>query len=215
MSIDRDQERLDRGTAGAGISPPPTLSETRTAAAVLTQDAGFVRYLARDLHDRTDLIHQHSHSVEWADRTRRRSRSAMSETLRALAELGFSWRDLARLVGVSVPAIQKWRRGEGTTGTNRQRVASLLAACDLVTEQYEIQEVASWFEMPVTPEVAVTPIDLWSGGRPDLVIELASGHTEVEQILSSWDPSWRERYSSDFEEFRSDDGHLSLGIRED
>lgn len=121
---------------------------------------------------------------------------------------------MARLVGVSVPAAQKWRRGERMTVENRHKVASLLAGCDLVSEHYGIQEVASWFEMPLQHGVPVSSVDLWAGGRPDLVFDYASGHTDGDQILTAWDPEWRDRYRSDFEGFRAGDGQLSIRPKE-
>src|SRR5262249_17751436 len=150
------------------------------------------------LHQATGELHQRSHYLEWTNRTTVRGRSSMHELLAELADLGFGWRDLARLIGVSVPAVQKWRRGDGGRGENRRKVASLLAACDLVTDHYGVQEVASWFEMPLLSGAPVTPIDLWAGGRSDLVFDYASGHSDSEQVLTSWDPRWRERYRSDF-----------------
>jgi hypothetical protein len=181
---------------------------------VLTEDIGHIRQQARDLHEATDELHQRSHYAEWNARTSQRGRSSAHDLLNELAELGFAWRDIARLVGVSVPAIQKWRRGEGTTGENRHKVASLLAACDLVAEHYGIQEVASWFEMPLLLGIPVAPVDLWAEDRPDLVFDYASGHTDSEQILTAWDPRWRDRYGSDFEVFRAGDGQLSIRPKE-
>lgn len=214
MLTDRAQELLKPGTAGTEIKSPPWLSETRTVAKVITEDIGVIRQQARHLHEASGELHQRSHYHEWTARTTQRGRSSTQELLEELADLGFAWRDVARLLGVSVPAIQKWRRGEGTTGENRHKVASLLAACDLVAEHNGIQEVASWFEMPLSFAAPVTPIDLWAGGRPDLVFDYASGHTDSEQILASWDPHWRERYRSDFEVFRAGDGQLSIRPKE-
>jgi len=134
----------------------------------------------------------------------------MTEMLVELAELGFAWRDIARLIGVSVPAVQKWRRGERAAGESRRRAASLLAICDLIAEHYEVREIASWFEMPLVGEVPTTPIDLYVGERADLVFDYASGHADPEQILTDFDPQWRERYRSDFEVFRATDGELSI-----
>lgn len=215
MPTDRIQEELlDPGTAGAGIKPPPPISKTRTVVKVLTEDIGWIRRQARDLHEATHELHQRSHYVEWHALTSQRGRSSTRDMLDELADVGFAWRDVARLVGVSVPAVQKWRRGEGTTGENRHKVASLLAACDLVSEHYGIQEVASWFEMPLQLGVPVSPVDLWAGGRPDLVFDHASGHTDADQILTAWDPEWRDRYRSDFEVFRAGDGQLSIRPKE-
>jgi hypothetical protein len=214
VSTDRLQELVEPATAATDINPPPSLTETRTVAHVLTEDIGHIRQQARDLHEVTDQLHQRSHYAEWNDRTSWRGRSSTQDLLNKLAELGFAWRDIARLVGVSVPAVQKWRRGEGTTGENRQRVASLVAACDLVAEHYGIKEVASWFEVPLLLGVPVTPVDLWAGERPDLVFDYASGHTDSDHILTDWDPGWRERYHSDFEVFRADDGRHSIRLKE-
>jgi len=215
VSIDRDQDLLEPGTASAGINLPPPLTETRTVATtVLTEDIGYIRKRARNLHKETGELHQQSHYTEWNARTNQRGQATTQDMLEELADLGFAWRDLAKLVGVSVPAIQKWRRGEGATGENRQKVASLLAACDLVAEHYGIQEITSWFETPMQLGVPVTPIALWASGRPDLVFDFASGHTESEQILTAWDPQWRDRYRSDFEVFRAGDGHLSIRQKE-
>jgi hypothetical protein len=131
-----------------------------------------------------------------------------------LAELGFAWRDVARLVGVSVPAIQKWRRGEKTSGDSRLKVANLLAACDIIAEHYMIEEVASWFEMPLVANAPVTPLDLYAANRGDLVFDFASGHTDPEVLLTEFDPEWRERYRSEFEVFDAVDGHRSIRTKD-
>lgn len=203
------------GTAGSEIIPPPPLSGTKTVTRVLTEDIGIIRYQARDLHEATEELHQKSHIAEWNERTANRGKAKTQDLLNELADLGFAWRDIARLVGVSVPALQKWRRGEGVTGENRLKVASLLAACDLVSEDYpNIHDVSSWFEMPIHLEAPVTPIDLWVDGRTDLVFEFASSHPDPDRILTAWDPAWRDRYRSDFEVFRAGDGQLSIRPKE-
>ncbi|MGH3972237.1 MAG: hypothetical protein ACRDS9_02765 [Pseudonocardiaceae bacterium] len=210
MSSDRSRDLLDPGTAGTDINPPPSLTKTETVAAVRTEGFGYIRGRVRHLHETSGELHQQSQYAEWNARTNTRGRASTQEMLDELADLGFAWRDIAKLVDVSVAAMQKWRRGDGTTGENRQKVASLLAACDLVCEHYGIREVASWFEMPLQLGVPVTPVDLWAGGRPDLLLDFASGHTDSEQILTDWDPQWRDRYRSDFEVFRAVDGQRSI-----
>jgi len=211
VSHDRLQEvRDDSGTVGGTLSPSPELSATQTAAAVLTEDMGFGRSKARVLTEQFGHLHQESLFVEWNARTAGRGRAAPADLLAALADLGFAWRDIARLVGVSVAAVKKWRRNESVSGESRRKIASLLAACDLIAEHYEVGEIASWFEMPLLAEVPVTPLDLYAAGYHKLVFEYASGHAEPQQVLSEFDPEWREHYRSDFEVFRAADGGLSI-----
>lgn len=203
------------GTVGADINELPPISETRTTVArVLTDESGFLRSRVDDLQQDTTSLHQRSRIVEWAERTNERKRASTQELLEELAELGFAWRDIARLVGVSVAAVQKWRRGEGTTGDNKIKIASLLAASDMISEKYMIQEVVSWFEMPVLLGVPPTPLDLWADARPDLVLEHASDHSKPEHVLNAWDPEWREHYRSDFEVFEAADGLLAIRPKE-
>ena len=72
-------------------------------------------------------------------------------------------------------------------------------------------DVASWMEMPLTPEVPVTGIDLAAAERYADLLDLAADHVTPEEVLDRWQPDWRTRYQSDFEVFESPDG--DLGIR--
>jgi hypothetical protein len=66
------------------------------------------------------------------------------------------------MVGVSVPAIQKWRKAGGASGPNVKKLADLLAACRLIIDQYDkMNAIASWFEVPLDPGAPITPIDLF------------------------------------------------------
>lgn len=191
-------------------SSAPGVSETRLSAMQLTERSGAVRGQAHQLSSDTQDVHRDTTFTEWSARTAIRGKEAPTDVLGELAQLGFAWRDIARMVGVSVPAVQKWRRGERITGDNRRNLASLLAACDLVTEHYMVSEVASWFEMPLVNDAPVTPADLYAADRVDLVFEYASGHPDPEVVLTDFDPTWRDRYRSAFEVFTGPDGQPSL-----
>lgn len=158
-------------------------------------------------------VHKRTHEDEWRTAAAERGKASVTSMLTELADLGFAWRDIARMVGVSVPAVQKWRKGEKASGDSRIRIASLLAACDLITSHYMVDEIASWFEMPLSSSAPVTPIVLYAANRADLVFEFASGHADPEALLSEFDPDWRERYRSDFEVFEAGDGNRSIRMK--
>mgnify|MGYP003610418792 CR=1 FL=1 len=192
---------------------PPTLTETRVTAARLTSEIGGNRSVARTFNESYDDLHKTIHDVEWRTAAAERGKASVMSMLAELADLGFAWRDIARLVNVSVPAVQKWRRGEKASGDSRFRIASLLAACDLITSHYLVEEIASWFEMPLSASAPVTPIDLYEANRADLVFEFANGHADPEALLSEFEPDWRERYRSDFEVFEAGDGNRSIRMK--
>lgn len=175
---------------------------------------GIAAPAARDMPtDDVDDLHKRTHEDEWRTAAAERGKASVTSMLTELADLGFAWRDIARMVGVSVPAVQKWRKGEKASGDSRIRIASLLAACDLITSHYMVDEIASWFEMPLSSPAPVTPIVLYSANRADLVFEYASGYVDPEALLSEFDPDWRERYRSDFEVFEAGDGNRSIRMK--
>lgn len=165
------------------------------------------------IHEDCDDLHKRIHDVEWRTAAAQRGKASVTSMLTELADLGFAWRDIARMVGVSVPAVQKWRKGDKASGDSRSRLASLLAACDLIVSHYMVDEIASWFEMPLTALAPVTPITLYAADRADLVFEFASGHADPEALLTEFDPDWRQRYRSDFEVFEAGDGIRSLRMK--
>lgn len=211
------QLALQTPTAPTAINLVQPHEPTATVASQLSdlaEAAGSLRSEAKFVHQDTAALHREIQFRSWQQRTNARGKLAPGALLDELSELGFSWRDVARMLRVSVPAVQKWRRAGGVSGENRRRLASLLALCDEITERYLIQEVASWFEMPLTAQVPLTPIDLFADSRPDLVLEHASEHGDVEDVLTAYDPGWRERYRSDFEVYLEADGAMSIRPKE-
>lgn len=207
------ESALATRATGSDSTPPPTLSETRLAAARLTSEIGWNRNVVSTIHEGYHDLHKEIHDVEWRTASSERGRATVMAMLDELAGLGFAWRDIARLVNVSVPAVQKWRKGEKASGDSRARIASLLAACDLIKSHYMVEDIASWFEMPLSSSAPVTPITLYAANRADLVFEFASGHQDPEVLLSEFEPDWRERYRSDFEVFEASDGHRSIRMK--
>ncbi len=211
-SSSRSRGTASNPTGGTrlGVSADNRLSETQTSSRLLTQDIGFGRRQVKDLGERFGALHDRSFFAEWRTRTAERGRSSSAEMLDVLADLGLAWRDIARLVGVSVPAVKKWRRGDGVTGENRRKIASLLALCDLIEDHYMVSDIGSWFEMPIVADVNFAPLDLYENNRADLVFRFASGHDDPERIMTDYRSDWRTSMVSEFETFRSADGSLSI-----
>ena len=199
------------GTVSDEITPPPALPATSLPTlAKLTDDAGHLNNRVQLLHDDTTDLHFRVIMQEWQSKSTDLVRQDMRTLLGCLADKGFAWRDIARLIGVSVPAVQKWRQGGPASGQSRLQAAAVLAACDLITEHYLVHDVASWFEVPVVLGYPITALDLYAAKQIQLVFSLATGNADPEQVLSAFDPDWRENFRSDFEVYQADDG---LAIR--
>jgi hypothetical protein len=178
--------------------------------------------------ERTELLH--SSATELHGDTEKRRLTALRDRHRELqnkegakeprallaylSEMGFAWRDIARLVGVSVPAVQKWRRGASISGINRFRLSKVAALVRLAQDGY-LKEPASWLEMPLEDGVAMTGLDLLVADRFDLVLELMTLDAEPRRVLDEFDPDWRERFTdSVYEAFVAHDGQISLRMKD-
>ncbi len=199
-----------RGTAATSVARPSVPGATQTAAALLTEDADDLRREMRTLSIDIEETHQNIYEREWHVLAQLRGAQSPAELLEEIGDLGFAWRDVARMVGVSVPAVQKWRRGERITGENRSKLARLMAACDFLQKHYYVDDVASWFEMPMHEAAPIAPVDLWSAGQTRAFFDYATRHIDALDALAKYDPEWRERYQTDYETFRDEDGYTGI-----
>lgn len=209
MSVDTFSRQTGGSTGGyVGLAP---IEETRST---LSDQVGSIRTQVRHLDGDTRALHEKTYIEDLDQRCRELSKANVTELLAKLNNLGFAWRDIARMVGVSVPALQKWRRGEKITGENRLKLANVLAIVEKVENDMMVVDPASWFEIPIKPGVSVTPIDLVSANKSILVFDLASDHDTPDGVLDRFDETWRETFiDSAFETFVADDGIRSIRPR--
>lgn len=137
-----------------------------------------------------------------------------AQLLESIAALGLAWRDIAALVGVSVPKVRRLRAGGTATDQDCLRIAHLLALLEWLGTDQRITDVASWLEAPLRAGVPVSRLTLLLHDHEDLVIaSLAGPEFSPLQLLESFAPDWRDRYDSAFEVFAASDGQQSIRPR--
>lgn len=198
-----------------GVAPFGAVSIPRTGSTLAR--AAELHRTVRDLGPQTAAMRRATLMNHWEGLQKAQANSESRTLLAGLSDAGMAWRDVARLTGVSVPAVQKWRRGDGITGVNHLKIAGVVALLACLKEMM-INEPVSWLEMPLRKEVSVTPMDLLLANRYDLVLELASDeHAPIEtanEILDEYDPEWHTTRVDDmFEVFMADDGVRSIRFR--
>jgi transcriptional regulator with XRE-family HTH domain len=197
-------ETLSETTTSAVDLPaffPPDAQRTMTIeerARDLTESAGSLRTRAAIASEDVADIHHRTFQVQLEARTANLVKRDPAELLDELAELGFAWRDIARMVGVTVPALRRWRNGEKPSGENRRAIAELLAFTQIIAEN-QVFEPASWMEVPITRGTPTTAIDLYARKHLELVFDLATSNMQPEVALDLAEPGWRERYASNWE----------------
>ena len=212
---------------GASILDYEIEAPTRTVSELVEQSelvdsAGHLNNITRILEQASSRLHQTTTDIynkALLDLHHKMAndlaKNSMEALLKKLSDLGFSWHDIARISGVSVPALRKWRHGKSATGANRKRVAMVVALCDISQKNYHIDEVAGWLETPIHQRAPISGLDLIAKERFDLVLELASTRMQdPELILDRFEPEWREKYSSPVEVFIAPDGLPGLRLTE-
>jgi hypothetical protein len=201
--------------------PAPTAAGTVHEPALPPATAGELIPVVASLRYRSDLVHTDAiqlnrdvYTLHLSERTASRERQAVRTLLDDITASGLSWTLVARILGVSVPAIRKWRLGEGASPANRHAVARLAALLDMLAEQFLIEDPAAWLEIPLagTP---LTLADVFTANRDDLVLEYAAGWiASAEALLNEFDPTWREAENArEFETFQAPDGGIGIRLR--
>ena len=105
----------DRTRAESVVSPAVD-RPTRTSQDELAEHAGYLHSVTRVLSDGAAGFHHRTIEMQLRSRTEEAAKRSAPDLLNELADLGIAWRDIARMVGVTVPAVRKWRQGETATG---------------------------------------------------------------------------------------------------
>jgi len=221
MSMLDEELRTGRETATSTEIEIPKTSSTRTITS-LVEEAGVVRTRVRILRDEVEELHENASELqvrafetELARATAEEAKRGNQELLEMLGAEGFSWREVARLVAVSVPAVHKWRAGGGSVPEHRRALARLVALCKQLSARFLIDDLAAWLEMPLVSGVPVTGLDLLAEDRIDLLLRWAA-HAEAnpEDLLEEFDPTLRDKYTSEYEVFTAEDGLPGIRFRE-
>ncbi|MDX3548823.1 hypothetical protein PV729_25740 [Streptomyces europaeiscabiei] len=125
-----------------------------------------------------------------------------------------AWADIARLVGVSVSAVRKWRTGGDASPEKRRLLAQLAAFLDLL-EESSVEDPAQWLEMDLAlpVEYSVRAVELYAIGHMIALLEIAGQRRDPAHVLDEVDPEWREARRSDIEIFTATDGQLAFRER--
>lgn len=197
------------------VQPVGEVSETVVDALVRTQDAYVERARANVKHNDAVDDHQETYLSEWRQRVKSHSRRSPEDMLSSLWDSGLSWRDIARLLKVSVAAVQKWRTGEKMSPKNFAHLRDFVAAYDMAAAHQPDMDIAIWLDVPILTDVPITPRHLWTDGDPGTFFEYALGNLSPEGALDALNPDWRRRYRDDgFETFVGDDGNLSIRTKD-
>jgi len=103
-------EATGAATCPSVAEPPVTIPSTGQVS--LHNKAAELNAKVSWIGEDVSTLHRDVLIATLNDRTRKQVKRSVRDMMTGLGDEGFSWRDIALFVGVTVPAVQKWRRGE-------------------------------------------------------------------------------------------------------
>ena len=202
--------------------PAPTAARNVAEPALPRPTAGELIPRVSSLRVRSDILNADATELgtevfllNLAERAAVQERHGVRTMLESLAAAGLSWTLMSRVLGVSIPAIRKWRLGEGASPESRHAVAELAALLEMLKEQFMIEDPAAWLEIPLAG-TSKTVADVVAANRLDLVFDYASAWiSSPQQLLDRFAPAWREELAArKYETYVVPDGGLAIRRRD-
>jgi hypothetical protein len=164
--------------------------KTRISNAVRTENQAGSR--------RREAAQRQEEAVEWHELTLRnlltrktddKSRLGHRALLQELTEEdGLGWTEIARLVGVSVPALRKWRLGGDISPTRLGAVARLAAFLEIVASE-AVHDPAAWLHIPLHrdhPYKSCSKADIYAAGGAQDLLAFAKDYIRLDDLLARW-----------------------------
>jgi transcriptional regulator with XRE-family HTH domain len=203
------------GTFAGGVSDYGAVAPSSTRA--LSLQADYLRTAVEVLGGEVQELQGEARDLDLADRAFQKTKKSVASLLDELAgERGMGWSDIAQVVGVSISAIRKWRKGGDASPESRSRLARIAALLDVLQEKGLVEDPAAWMEvdLPLESGYFIRPLDLYLEGHVLALIDLAEQRRTVAQVLDDVKPGWRAN-RSDFEIFIDTDGDRSIRRRDE
>jgi transcriptional regulator with XRE-family HTH domain len=203
------------GASAGAVSDYATAAATSTHA--LSLQADYLRTAVEALGGEVQALHGEARELDLADRAFQKTKKSVPSLLDELAgERGMGWSDIAEVVGVSISAIRKWRKGGDASPESRSRLARIAVLLDVLQEKGLVEDPAAWMEvdLPLESGYFIRPLDLYLEGHVQALIDLAEQRRTVAQVLDEVRPGWRAS-RSDFEVFIDTDGDRSVRRRDE
>lgn len=202
------------GTAAGGVTDYDTIT---SATRALSLRADWLRTDVDRNSSEMHEVHSEIRELDLNDRTLTKGKKSVADLLEELSfERGMGWSDIAEVVGVSISAIRKWRKGYDASPESRTKLARIAAMLDVLDEKVKVADPAQWLEMdlPLGPGFFIRPLDLYLQGHVAAIIDLAEERKFMHEVLDEVSPDWRTS-RSDFEVFADTDGERSIRKRAD
>ena len=199
-------------TSASSVTTPHIDQPTRLSPDMVANRVGALRHGVGILSEDVAQVHGDSIRIQLESRTQEAAKRASADLLSELAGFGFSWTSIARIVGVSIPSIRKWRQGETASGENRRRLAELVALVGVLERDHLISDVASWLDVPLA-ESSLTGVDVLAAGHVHDLMELAADHIGSAELLDRAIPDWRDTLDDRFEAYQAEDGERAIRMR--
>jgi len=133
----------------------------------------------------------------------------MTNTMQNLRERwGLGTSNIARALHTNANVIRHWRNGVEPNADEVARADRLDEFCDDLSELGF--EPGTFMSSLLVDGFTATGWDLYTAGRPELLLAVARYELTGQEALSAHDPEWRRTYWTSSVMFVAEDGNLSI-----
>jgi hypothetical protein len=213
-NADESMDDLSHATADENLTWEDVAEDESTTSLGAANLIGWRRERFKDEGRKVEDAHRKALELAINERASEHARRSSAELIEDLSiRWGLSWTAISELVGVSIPALRKWRKGGGISGDSHSRLARLAAFNEMLEENCAIGEPALWLDTPLLPDRFVTPRKLYGLGTVAQVglLEFAGLHHSPEDLLTRLIPNWEQSYPvRRHDALLADDGTVSV-----
>ncbi len=157
--------------------------QERESRSLLAEQKAAVREVSRVADDRREW-HETTVRALLSERADTKARQGLIGLLGELTDVrGLGWSELARLVGVSVPAVRKWRNGGDVTPPRMLALSRLAAFLELLAVE-GVQDPAAWLSLPLDdPADGTTKSEIFTAGHAPALLLYAKQELSQKELL--------------------------------
>lgn len=179
----------------------------RRAYGLLEERLAAVRRVTSNVEKQRDF-HELTVRNLVSERSDLKAQLGLKGLLSELTEVhGLGWSEIARLVGVSVPAVRKWRLGGDITPQRLAAMSRLAALLDLLASE-GVQDPAAWLNLPLDSEGDVVKSEIFRAGHAADLLLYAKQELSQQDLLTRAGVAAAQPSRNVL--VRAEDGHLSI-----
>lgn len=144
------------------------------------------------ISDKEQSVKDRGYWTRLAGRRLNRVGRGIHDDIEELLDRGFSKGMIGDLLQAGATEVMRWRSTGVCLPEEEKKASRLLAFCDMLEDRFGVASASDWFERWLVGSCIINMQEIYRNDGTDLALEFAAGRITAEQVLDTYDPSWRD-----------------------